>query len=99
MERRFKDLVTLKCKELEIEALDIEYGEDYVYLYLNCPPVLSPSEVMNHLKGYTGGKLREEFKELSKMQNLWTRNYLVSTEETLDTEIIKKYVELQKKRY
>lgn len=68
-------------------------------MFLNCPPALSSSDIMQQIKGYTSRILREEFNELSKMPSLWTRNYFVSTAETVCSETIKKYVENQKKRY
>ena len=54
---------------------------------------------MKNIKGYTSKILREEFLELSKMPSLWTRSYFVSTAGNVCSEIIKKYVENQKKRY
>ena len=39
------------------------------------------------------------FTTLSKMPSLWTRSYFVSTAGNVCSEIIKKYVENQKKRY
>ena len=68
-------------------------------MFLNCLPTLSPLDIMQQIKGYTSKILREEFVELSKMPNLWTRNCFVSTVGNVSSEIIKKYVENQKKRY
>ena len=62
-------------------------------------PTLSPSDIMQQIKGYTSKILREEFSELSKMPSLWTRSYFVSTAGNVCSETIKKYVENQKKRY
>ena len=68
-------------------------------MFLNCSPTQSPSDIMQQIKGYTSKILREEFLELSKMPSLWTRNCFVSTAGNVCSEIIKKYVENQKKRY
>ena len=99
VEQRFKELVSLKCKELEIEIIAIECDKDHCHMFLNCLPTLSPSDIMQQIKGYTGKVLREEFSELSKMPNLWTRSYFVSTAGNISSETIKQYVENQKKRY
>ena len=99
VEKHFKELVKLKCKELEIEIIAIECDKDHSHMFLNCPPTLSPSDIMQQIKGYTSKLLRKEFLELSKMPSLWTRNYLVSTTVNVCNETIKKYVESQKKRY
>lgn len=89
----------MKCKELEIEIIAMECDKDHSYMFLNCLPLLSPSDIMQQIKGYTSKILREEFYELSKMPSLWTRNYFVSTAGNVCSETIKKYVENQKKRY
>jgi len=99
VEKRFKELVNLKCKELNIEIIVIECDKDHSYMFLNCLPALSPSDIMQQIKKYTSKILREEFSELSKMPSLWTRNYFVSTAKNVCSETIRKYVETQKKRY
>ena len=99
VEQRFKELVKLKCKELEIEIIAIECDKDHTHMFLNCLPTQSPSDIMQNIKGYTSKILREEFSELNKMPSLWTRSYFVSTAGNVCSETIKKYVENQKKRY
>lgn len=99
VEKRFKELAEIKCRELEIEIIAIECDKDHSYMFLNCLPTLSPSDIMQQIKGYTSKILREEFPVLSKMPSLWTRNYFVSTAGNVYGETIKKYVENQKKRY
>ena len=99
VEQRFKELVKLKCKELEIEIIAIECDKDHSHMFLNCLPTLSPSDIMQQIKGYTSKILREEFSELSKMPSLWTRSYFVSTAGDVCNETIKAYVVNQKKRY
>ena len=99
VEKRLKELTQIKCKELKIEIIAIECDKDHVHMFLNCPPTLSPSDIMQKLKGYTSKILREEFFELRKMPSLWTRNYFVSTAGNVCSETIKKYIENQKKRY
>lgn len=99
VEERFKELVKIKCKELDIEIIAIECDKDHSHMFLNCLPTLSPSDIMQQIKGYTSKILRDEFNELSKMSSLWTRSYFVSTAGDVCSETIKKYVENQKKRY
>jgi len=99
LEERFKELVNLKCEEMEIEVIAIKCDKDHTYMFLNCPPSLSPSDIMKHIKGYTGKILREEFKELNRMPSLWTRSYFCSTAGNVSSETIKKYIENQKTRY
>ena len=99
VENRFKELVKLICNELEIEIIAIECDKDHAHLFLNCLPTLSPSDIMNKIKGVTSKVLREEFSKLEKMPSLWTRSYFVSTAGNVSSETIRKYVESQKTRY
>lgn len=99
VEERFKTLVKEKCKELDIEIIAIECDKDHTHMFLNCLPTLSPADIMQKIKGVTSRVLRDEFPELMKMPNLWTRSYFVSTAGNISSETIKKYVENQKTRY
>lgn len=99
VEDRFKDLVNDICKEMEIEIIAIECDKDHCHIFLNCLPTLSPSDIMQKIKGITSKILRQEFQVLSKMPSLWTRSYFVSTAGNVSSKTIKQYVESQKTRY
>ena len=99
VEQRFKELVKIKCRELEIVIIAIECDRDHSHIFLNCLPTQSPSDIMQQIKGYTSKILRNEFSQLSKMSSLWTRSYFVSTAGNVSSETIKQYVENQKNRY
>lgn len=99
VEDRFKDLVNDICKEMEIEIIAIECDKDHCHIFLNCLPTLSPSDIMQKIKGITSKILRQEFQVLSKMPSLWTRSFFVSTAGNVSSETIKQYVENQKTRY
>ena len=99
VEDRFNHFVKFICEELEIEIIAIECDKDHVHMFLNCLPKLSPSDIMQKIKGITSRALRDEFIELKKMPSLWTRSYFVSTAGNVCSETIKKYVENQKTRY
>jgi putative transposase len=99
VEERFKHMVEFICEEMEIEIIAIECDKDHTHMFLNCLPTLSPSDIMQKIKGVTSRVLRDEFLELKKMPSLWTRSYFVSTAGSVCSETVKKYVENQKTRY
>ena len=99
VEDRFKHMVKFICNEMEIEIVAIECDRDHTHMFLNCLPTLSPSDIMQKIKGVTSRVLRDEFPELKKMPSLWTRSYFVSTADNVCSETIKKYVESKKTRY
>lgn len=96
---RFKEIVKSICRDEDWLILAIETDRDHCHLFVNVQPVYSPSEVMKKIKGVTSRILREEFVHLSKMPSVWTRSYFVSTTGNVSSEVIKKYVEEQRKRY
>lgn len=98
VETRFVDILQDICNRLNIKIVAIEVMDDHVHLVLNCLPDISPAEIMSKIKGVTSKKLREEFRHLNHQVSFWTRNYFVSTTENVSSEIIKCYVEQQKKR-
>lgn len=99
VEERFKELVEERCKKDGIEIIAMECDRDHAHLFLACTPIQSPAWVMKEIKECTGRTLRQEIEKLSRMQNLWTRSYFVSTAGEVSSETIKRYVETQKTKY
>ena len=98
VELRFKELVHQICEQNNIDILALECHLDHCHLFVNCPPKLSPSDVMRLIKTNTGSVLMKEFSALSKAQNLWTRSYFVSTAGDVCSDTIQRYIETQKTR-
>jgi len=66
--------------------------------YVACPPTLSPSKIMQLLKGRSSKILQEEFEALRKRywgQHLWATGYFCSTVGAVTDEMLKEYVESQ----
>ena len=98
VEARFKELTRIRCNELGIEILAMECHRDHVHLFLSCMPTQSPAFIMKEVKGASSHVLRKEFSALSRMPNLWTRRYFVSTAGNVSSETIEWYVKTQKTR-
>lgn len=98
VEARFKELVLQICETNNIVILALECHLDHCHLFVNCPPKLSPADVMRLIKSNTTAKLRQEFEQLSKCPTIWTRSYFVSTAGNVSNETIRRYIETQKTR-
>ena len=98
VEERFKELVSFICEKNAIEILAMKCHHDHAHLFLSCLPAHSPSDVIKFIKGGTSKELRSEFSRLSRMPNLWTRSFFVSTAGNVSAETIRRYVETQKTR-
>lgn len=95
---RLRDLVREICKSHDIEILKGHVRPDHVHLLLSVPPTLSPSRVMNAIKGKTSNRLMRDFRTLNREfwgRHLWARGYFVATSGNVTDEILKKYIEDQ----
>ncbi len=96
---RLKGLIYQVALELECQVLALEIMDDHVHLFLNCPPILAPSEIMFRIKGRSARELRKEFPDpLMKMPSMWTRSYFCSTAGNVSSATIERYIAEQKKR-
>jgi len=95
---RLRELILEICKAHEVEILSGHVSRDHVHVFLSCPPNLSPSKLMQYLKGKTSRKLLMEFRHLQKSfwgRHLWARGYFVATSGNVTDEVIMEYIRLQ----
>lgn len=92
VEKRLKDLLLEITQTIECEVVAMEVMPDYVHLFLNAPPTLSPDQIMHRIKGASSRALRQEFPHLLKMPSMWTRSYYCGTAGDASSETIKNYI-------
>ena len=95
---RLRELVREVCRTNEIEILEGAVSRDHVHVLLSCPPNLSPSKVMQYIKGKSSRKLLMEFKHLQKAfwgRHLWARGYFVASSGNVTDEAIQEYIRQQ----
>jgi putative transposase len=93
-----RDLVREICRSYDIEILKGHVRPDHVHLLLSVPPTLSPSRVMNAIKGKSSNRLMREFRALNREfwgRHLWARGYFCATSGNVTDEILMKYIEDQ----
>ena len=96
--QRLRQLVIEICKANEIEILSGHVAKDHVHVFLSCPPNVSPSKVMQYLKGKTSRKLMMEFQHIQKAfwgRHLWARGYFAATSGNVTDEVVLEYIRLQ----
>ena len=92
---RLRDLVREVCRTQDIEILEGAVSKDHVHVLLSCPPNLSPSKIMQYIKGKTSRKLMMEFKHIQKQywgRHLWARGYFVASSGNVTDEAIMAYI-------
>jgi putative transposase len=95
---RVRDLVREICHTHEIEILQGAVSGDHVHVLLSSPPTLSPSKIMQLIKGKTSRKLMMEFKHIQKQywgRHLWARGYFVASSGNVTDEMITEYIRNQ----
>ena len=93
---RVRDLVREICRTHDIEILQGAVSRDHVLL--SCPPNLSPSKIMQYIKGKTSRKLMMEFKHIQTQywgRHLWARGYFVASSGNVTDEAIMEYIRRQ----
>ena len=95
---RVRDLARQICTEMEVEILKGHVSKDHVHLYVSCPPHVSPSALMQRVKGRSSRKLTVEFAEIRKAcwgRHVWTRGFFVASSGNVTDEVVREYIEKQ----
>ena len=95
---RLREIVREVCRTNEIEILQGAVSSDHVHVLLSCPPSLSPSKIMQYIKGKSSRKLLMEFKHLQKQywgRHFWARGYFVASSGNVTDEVIMEYIRQQ----
>ena len=97
---RVRDLVRQVCTELEldVEILRGHVSKDHAHLYVSCPPHVSPSSLMQRVKGRSSRRLIAEFAEIRKAcwgRHVWARGFFVASSGNVTDEIVREYTEKQ----
>jgi putative transposase len=99
VEKRLRQLLHEKAKELDAEIHALEIRPDHVRLFLESDPRLAPAHLAAQFKGFTSHQLRAEFSWLkSQLPSLWSRNYYVSSIGSVSESTIRRYIAQQKTR-
>ena len=97
---RLRELIRQGCEARNITIVSGNITKDHIHLLISCPPTMSPSKIIQYLKGRSSKLLQDEFPELKKKywgQHLWARGYFCGTVGNVTEEMIKEYVENQDK--
>ena len=86
------------CQGQDVEILQGHVRLDHVHLLLGVPPHLSPSRVMQAVKGKRSHRLLMDHRRLRKEfwgRHLWARGCFVASSGNVTDETIAEYIRLQ----
>ena len=95
---RLRELVREVCRAQELEIIQGHVAKDHVHILISAPPHLSPSKVMQAIKGKSSRKLLMEFRHLNRAfwgRHLWARGFFVASSGQVTDAVIAEYIRLQ----
>ena len=97
VEARLKEIIFGVVAEVGAEVIEVEVMPDHVHLLVEVPPVVPLSKLVQKLKGRSSRQLRTEFPPLRRLPALWSPSWFVSTVGGAPLEVVRRYVENQKR--
>ena len=89
------------AKTFEVEIIEQECGEDHLHILFRSKPTLDITKFINALKGSSSRKMREQYKDFLKDKlwgdSFWSPSYFLATTGNVTIDILKAYVESQRK--
>ena len=86
-------------KGFDVAMVEVE-DRDHVHLFASAHPKLAPSYIVKMVKGISARKLFLKFPELKKKlreRHLWNPSYYIETIGSISEDVIRKYIENQKR--
>lgn len=98
VDARLKTIIQEVISETTAELLELEVMPEHVHLLVEVDPQYGIHRLVRAIKGRSSRLLRQEFPWLkSRLPTLWTNSYFVSTVGGAPLEIVKQYIENQKR--
>ena len=102
--KEIMDEIKSICKRLieDERGLLIEFNgeQDHIHILFEIPPQVTPSKLVNTIKGVTSRMIRKNHSEYIKKYYwkpvFWNESYCILTTGGASIEVIKKYIEEQK---
>jgi putative transposase len=95
---RTRQILREICSENRLQIISGNVRANHVHMLVSGPTDMSPSQIVQLLKGKSSYRLQREFRELQKRywgQHLWARGYFCATVGAVNEDMIKKYIESQ----
>jgi REP-associated tyrosine transposase len=97
VEERLKVILWRVALEVGAEIIEVEVMPDRIHLLVEIPPAVALWELMRVAKGRACRLLRAEFAALRLLGCLWSPSWFCSTVGGASLEVVRRYVENQKR--
>lgn len=95
-----REIFAKVCKDFDAQLVECNGEDDHVHLLVEYPPKIAISHLVNSLKGVSSRRLREFRPEVSgryRQGVLWSPSYFAASCGGAPLNIIKQYIEQQRK--
>jgi putative transposase len=95
---RAQELIRQICAAREVTIIRGAVSPDHIHMLVAAPPQISPSKLVQFIKGRSSRLLQQEFPALRKRywgQHLWARGYFCASVGAVDEATIRAYIENQ----
>lgn len=97
-----KAIISGIADSMDVEIVEQECGDDHIHILFRAKPTLNITKFINVVKGNSSRKIREKYKDFLKDKlwgdHFWSPSYFLATTGNVTIDILKSYVENQRKR-
>lgn len=97
-----KSIISGIADSMDVEIVEQECGDDHIHILFRAKPTLNITKFINVVKGNSSRKIREKYKDFLKDKlwgdHFWSPSYFLATTGNVTIDILKTYVENQRKR-
>ena len=92
-----KDVFTKVCSDFGADLVECDGEDDHVHLLITYPPKVAVAALVNSLKGVSSRRLRQTYAVRTHREHLWSPSYFAASCGGAPLEIIRSYVENQRR--
>jgi putative transposase len=96
-----KETMEKIADDFDVRIVEQECGEDHMHILFRAKPTLEITKFINTLKGHSSRYIREKFRYELKSKlwgdSFWSPSYFLATTGNVTIDILKEYVENQRK--
>lgn len=78
----FRKALMEECEKMGVALLDAECMNEWVHLYVECPPDITPSNIMTSIKRATSAALKKEVLMKGEHASVWTWDGIIADDTT-----------------
>jgi putative transposase len=96
-----KTIISKISNDFDVTVIEQECGTDHIHILFRAKPTLDMTKFINIIKGHSSREIRKKHKDFLKDKlwgdSFWSPSYFLATTGNVTIDILKEYVENQRK--